>query len=84
MDYGLLIIIILLVFYAGYKDYIHAKHLERLELRLKGLEPTELDSTQPNEPTNSISNEKYVDLSMADPSVLAESLAKAARHQDNI
>ena len=75
MDIGLLIIIILLILYCGFKDYIHAKHLERLELRLKGMEPTETDGPK-EEMSNSISDEKYVDLSMADPSILAESLAR--------
>jgi len=77
MDTLLVIIIILLIIYCGFKDIVHTKHLERLELRLKGLEPTETDKTQPDEVTNSIAEEKYVDLSMADPMVLAESLAKA-------
>jgi len=76
MTTSLIIIIILLIVYCGFKDILHAKHLERLELRLKGLEPTDFDKTQPDEASNSISEENLVDLSMADPSKLTEALAK--------
>lgn len=83
MEIGLIIIIIALVIYCGFKDLINAKHLERLELRLKGMEPTELDNIKDEELSNSIIEEKYVDLSMADPSSLAESLAKAVKNYKN-
>jgi len=78
MEYILLVIIIMLILVNAFKDYTHAKHLERLELRLKGLEPTELDQNTQQEQGNSISDEKYVDLSSADPNELAQSLARAA------
>lgn len=79
MEYILLIIIIMLIVYIGFKDITQAKHLERLEMRLRGIEPQEFDRTTPDEASNGIAEEKLVDLSMADPQELANSLERATR-----
>jgi len=78
IEISLIIIVIALIIQSIIKDVIHAKHLERLELRLKGIEPTETDNLRGEEVSNSILNESYVDLSMVDADKLAAALDRKA------
>jgi hypothetical protein len=72
----------MLIIYIGFKDIMQAKHLERLEVRLKGMEPVEFDKAT-NEPTNEIVNDPHVDLSLADPEMLARYLDKKVKEDQN-
>lgn len=73
MDLGLIIIIILLIIYCGFKDFQHSRHLERLELRLKGIEPTDFDSVKKNQ-QEEVVEDNLTDLSNVDPELIAKSL----------